>query len=144
MASLNHVAIVTGSNHGIGAATAERFASDGIAVLVTYLRGRVREEPATPERYQQNRMRSGDEVVQLYSRDVVSSVTTYEKNLRGFERIHLKPGETKSVTLTLTSEDLALWDRTMRFVVEPGAFKVMIGSGSEDIRLNGEFEILPQ
>ena len=89
-------------------------------------------------------MRAGDEVVQLYTRDVVSSVTTYEKNLRGFERIHLKPGETKSITLTLTSEDLGLWDRTMRFVVEPGTFKVMIGSGSEDIRLNGEFEILPK
>ena len=89
-------------------------------------------------------MRAGDEVVQLYTRDVVSSVTTYEKNLRGFERIHLTPGETKSITLTLTSEDLGLWDRTMRFVVEPGTFKVMIGAGSEDIRLNGEFEILPK
>lgn len=82
-------------------------------------------------------------MVQLYTRDVVSSVTTYEKNLRGFERIHLKPGETKSVTLTLTPDDLALWDRTMRFGVEPGTFKVMIGSGSEDIRLNGEFEVVP-
>jgi 3-oxoacyl-[acyl-carrier protein] reductase len=59
-----HVAIVTGANHGIGAATAERFAANGIAVVVTYLRSRVAEEPATPERYQQNRMRSGDEVVE--------------------------------------------------------------------------------
>lgn len=87
--------------------------------------------------------REGDEVTQLYTRDVVSSVTTYEKNLRGFERVHLKPGESKTVSFTLTPDDLALWDRSMHFVVEPGRFRVMIGSGSEDIRLNGEFEIVP-
>jgi len=58
----HHVAIVTGANHGIGAATAERLASAGAAVLITYLRGRVTDDPATPERYQQNRMRSGEEV----------------------------------------------------------------------------------
>ena len=71
----------------------------------------------------------------------MTSVTTYEKNLRGFERIHLRPGEMKTVTFILKPEDLALWDRQMRFVVEPGKFRVMIGSGSEDIRLTGEFEI---
>jgi len=85
--------------------------------------------------------REGDEVVQLYTHELVTSVTTYEKNLRGFERIHLKPSETKTVTFVLKPEDLALWDRQMHFVVEPGKFKVMIGSGSEDIRLTGEFEI---
>jgi beta-glucosidase len=88
--------------------------------------------------------REGDEVVQLYTRDLVSSVTTYEKNLRGFERVHLTPGESKNVTFTLTPDDLALWDRNMRFVVEPGMFRVMIGSSSEDIRLTGEFEIIRQ
>jgi beta-glucosidase len=87
--------------------------------------------------------REGDEVVQLYTRDVVSSVTTYEKNLRGFERVHLKPGEPRTLSFTLKPEDLALWDRSMRFVVEPGAFKVMVGSSSEDIRLTGEFDIIP-
>ena len=86
--------------------------------------------------------REGDEVAQLYTRDLVSSVTTYEKNLRGFERIHLKPGETKTVSFTLKPDDLALWDRSMRFVVEPGKFRVMIGSSSEDIRLTGEFSIV--
>jgi len=86
--------------------------------------------------------RAGDEVVQLYTRDVVSSVTTYEKNLRGFRRLHLQPGETQSVSFILSDRDLALWDREMRFVVEPGMFRVMIGSSSEDIRLKGEFEIL--
>jgi beta-glucosidase len=86
--------------------------------------------------------RAGDEVVQLYTRDLVSSVTTYEKNLRGFERVQLKPGEMKTVRFTLTPDDLALWDRSMHFVVEPGKFRVMIGSGSEDIRLSGEFEMV--
>jgi beta-glucosidase len=85
--------------------------------------------------------REGDEVVQLYTRDLVSSVTTYEKNLRGFERIRLLPSETKTVNFVLRPEDLALWDRSMRFVVEPGKFRVMIGSSSEDIRLHAEFEI---
>jgi beta-glucosidase len=85
--------------------------------------------------------REGDEVVQLYTRDLVSSVTTYEKNLRGFERVRLLPGETKTVSFVLKPEALALWDRSMHFVVEPGKFRVMIGSGSEDIRLHAEFEI---
>ena len=88
--------------------------------------------------------RAGDEVVQLYTRDLVSSVTTYEKNLRAFERIELQSGETKTVTFVLSKSDLALWDRNMRFVVEPGTFRVMIGSSSEDIRLKGEFEIVPR
>src|SRR5258708_17417840 len=86
--------------------------------------------------------RAGDEVVQLYTRDLVSSVTTYEKNLRGFERVHLKPGETNMLSFTLKPADLALWNRDMHFVVEPGKFRVMVGSGSEDIRLSGEFEIV--
>jgi 3-oxoacyl-[acyl-carrier protein] reductase len=63
MSSTQHVAIVTGANHGIGAATAERLAASGISVVVTYLRRRVTSDPATPERYQANRMKAGDEVV---------------------------------------------------------------------------------
>ncbi|HEX6719385.1 MAG TPA: glycoside hydrolase family 3 N-terminal domain-containing protein [Pyrinomonadaceae bacterium] len=88
--------------------------------------------------------REGTEIVQLYTRDLVSSVTTYEKNLRGFQRVSLKPGETKTVSFTLTPSDLSLWNREMKFVVEPGMFRVMVGSSSEDIRLQGEFEILPK
>jgi beta-glucosidase len=84
--------------------------------------------------------RAGDEIVQLYTRDMVSSVTTYEKNLRGFERVSLEPGEKKTVTFTLTPADLSLWDRSMHFVVEPGMFRVMVGASSEDIRLTGDFE----
>ena len=87
--------------------------------------------------------REGTEIVQLYTRDLVSSVTTYEKNLRGFQRVFLKQGETKTITFTLTPADLSLWDREMKFVVEPGMFRVMIGASSEDIRLKADFEILP-
>jgi beta-glucosidase len=86
-------------------------------------------------------LREGDEVAQLYTHQLVTSVTTYEKNLRGFDRIHLLPGETKTVTFRLTPEDLALWNQQMRIVVEPGKFKLMIGSSSEDIRLTGEFTV---
>jgi beta-glucosidase len=86
---------------------------------------------------------AGDEIVQLYVRDVVSTVTTYEKNLRGFERIHLEPGQTKRVHFTLEPEHLVLLDRQMQWVVEPGEFRVMVGASSEDIRLEGVFEIIP-
>jgi beta-glucosidase len=83
----------------------------------------------------------GDEVVQLYIRDVVSSVTTYDTQLRGFERIALNPGETKTVNFTLRPSDLELLDKNMKWVVEPGLFEVLIGSSSEDIRLKGSFEL---
>lgn len=86
--------------------------------------------------------RSGDEIAQLYVRDVVSSVTTYEMNLRGFERITLRPGESKTVTITLRPKDIELLDANMKWIVEPGMFHVMIGRSSRDIQLNGEFEIM--
>jgi beta-glucosidase len=62
--------------------------------------------------------RGGDEVVQLYTHEKVATVTTYEKNLRGFDRVQLKPVETKTVTFTLTPDDLSIWNRDMHFVVE--------------------------
>ncbi|TWV10557.1 beta-glucosidase [Bacteroidaceae bacterium HV4-6-C5C] len=85
--------------------------------------------------------RRGDEVVQLYLRDEISSVTTYTKVLRGFERITLEPGEEKKVTFILHSQDLAIWDKNMKFQTEPGIFRVMIGASSKDIKLEGQFVI---
>lgn len=87
---------------------------------------------------------AGDEVVQLYINDEVSSVISFVKELRGFERIHLMPGETKTIHFILTPSDLQLLNRNMKWVVEPGWFKVMIGSSSEDIRQEGRFEITSQ
>lgn len=85
----------------------------------------------------------GDEVVQLYLRDEISSVTTYTKVLRGFERISLETGEEQTVHFRLRPQDLGLWDKNMNFRVEPGSFKVMLGASSTDIRLHGQFEITP-
>jgi beta-glucosidase len=85
--------------------------------------------------------RAGDDVIQLYLKDEVSSVTTYEYDLRGFERVNLKPGEKKTVQFTLHPDDLALLDKNMNWTVEPGKFMVMIGSSSEDIKLKKEFEV---
>ena len=85
--------------------------------------------------------RAGDEVVQLYLRDDYSSVTTFEKVLRGFARVPLAPGETRTVHFTLTPGDLQLYDRDNHWTVEPGRFTVMIGASSEDIRLRGNFVV---
>lgn len=79
--------------------------------------------------------RAGDEIVQLYFRDMVSSVTTYEYQLRGFERVKLEAGESKTVHFTLKSEDFELLDRDMHWVTEPGEFEILVGANSEDIRL---------
>jgi beta-glucosidase len=74
--------------------------------------------------------RAGDEVVQLYLHDLVSSVTRPTKELRGFERVTLKPGETRTVTFVLGPAELSLIDRHMQRVVEPGRFDVMVGTSS--------------
>lgn len=77
--------------------------------------------------------RAGDEVVQLYIRDVAASVTRPIKELKGFQRVTLQPGETKRVEFTLGPNQLGFYDRMMKFVVEPGEFKVMVGPNSEDV-----------
>jgi beta-glucosidase len=86
--------------------------------------------------------RKGDEVVQLYVKDVLSSVITYESQLRGFERVTLNPNETKTVCFNLKPQDLELLDKEMNWTVEPGKFEVMIGQSSENIRLRDAFEMI--
>ena len=75
---------------------------------------------------------AGDEIVQMYIRDKVSSVTRPVKELKGFQRISLKPGETKTVKLEITPDTLAYHNLDMEYVVEPGEFEIMIGSSSRD------------
>lgn len=83
----------------------------------------------------------GAEAVQLYINDVISSTSKPVKELKGYEKIALEPGETKTVKFKLFPEDLSLFDRDMNFVVEPGVFRIMVGSSSMDIRLRGEFAV---
>lgn len=85
--------------------------------------------------------RDGDEVVQLYIKDVYSSTTTPEKTLKGFKRLNVKKGETKNVEFILTSDELSLWNREMKRVVEPGDFEVMVGGNSTDL-LKTNFKVL--
>ncbi len=83
----------------------------------------------------------GDEVVQLYIRDEVSSVTRPVEELRGFQRITLDPGETKTVNFKLGFAGLSFLNRDMHRVVEPGNFKIMIGSNSVDI-ISAELKVV--
>ncbi|MCM1991739.1 glycoside hydrolase family 3 N-terminal domain-containing protein [Oceanirhabdus seepicola] len=85
---------------------------------------------------------SGDEVVQLYLHDRESTITRAVKELYGFKRLSLEPGEVAKITFTVPMNILGFYDRNKEFVVEPGNMDVMIGTSSEDIRLKGEFEII--
>jgi beta-glucosidase len=82
--------------------------------------------------------RAGAEVVQLYLRDVLASVARPVMQLAGFQRVHLAPDEEREVVFHLTSDELRMLDGRMRWVVEPGTFRVMVGASSKDIRLRGE------
>jgi len=84
----------------------------------------------------------GTEVAQLYIRDEVSSVTTPIMALKGFSRINLKPGESGIVKFKIGPEHLSLWNREMKRVVEPGMFKIMVGSASDDIRLTDSLKVI--
>jgi beta-glucosidase len=86
--------------------------------------------------------RFGQEVVQLYIQDVVSSVSRPPLELRGFCKVGLEPARSKTVKFRLGPEELAIYNRWLERVVEPGEFKVLIGSSSEDIRLSGRFVVM--
>ena len=87
---------------------------------------------------------AGDEIVQLYIRDVLSSVTTYEKKLAGFERIHLERGESRRVEFVIRQDSLELLDKDFNNVVEPGDFRIMAGAASDDIRLSGTLKYISE
>ena len=84
----------------------------------------------------------GEEVVQLYVHDVLASVTRPVRELKGFKRIELAPGERRTLCFELPIVQLGFYDRNMAFVVEPGVTEVLIGSSAEDIRLRGTFEMI--
>jgi beta-glucosidase len=86
---------------------------------------------------------AGAEVAQLYVRELVSSVTTPGIALKGFSRVMLEPGESRTVHFHLGPDELALWNREMKRVVEAGEFKVMFGSSSSDIRLTDSLLVKP-
>jgi len=77
----------------------------------------------------------GDEIVQLYIRDKISSVTRPVKELKGFKRITLEPGQTKTVSFTIDKSKLAFWDINMNYTVEPGDFDIMVGGSSVDLQM---------
>lgn len=85
--------------------------------------------------------RDGTEVVQVYVSDVIASVVVPNRALKGFEKVVIPAGKTKTVEIDLQVEDLGLWNRSMQYVVEPGAFTVLVGSSSSDIRGNATFYV---
>ena len=85
--------------------------------------------------------RDGDEVVQLYITDVLSSVSRPVMELKGFQRVHLKAGETKNIGFAIAPEQLSMLDKKLQSVVEPGDFRIMIGSSSKDIRWKGKLTV---
>jgi beta-glucosidase len=84
----------------------------------------------------------GEEVIQLYIRDRVGAVVRPVKELKDFQKVGLKPGESKIIRFTIDREKLSFFNDKLKWMVEPGEFDLMIGSSSEDIRLRGEFELV--
>jgi beta-glucosidase len=86
--------------------------------------------------------RAGDEVAQLYVHEVKPAVKRPTRELRGFQRVSLAPGETRSLTFTLPAAKLAYWDEsTHAFVTRPGKFDILVGASSEDIRARSQITV---
>ena len=85
--------------------------------------------------------RAGSEVVQLYIRDKISTVVRPVKELKGFSRLWLEPGESSRVSFTLSPDELKMLDKHLDWIVEPGEFAILLGSSSVDIRLEGTLRI---
>ncbi|MFP4154034.1 MAG: glycoside hydrolase family 3 C-terminal domain-containing protein, partial [Alkalispirochaeta sp.] len=86
--------------------------------------------------------RDGDEVVQLYIRDEEYTITRPVKELKGFARVSIPAGETRRVTFDLSTDQLGFHGKDLNYIIEPGTFRIMVGSGSEDIRLTDTIEIV--
>ncbi|KAI1369789.1 glycoside hydrolase family 3 protein [Xylaria arbuscula] len=86
--------------------------------------------------------RDGAEVVQLYVKDVISSVVVPNKELKGFSKVNIKAGATETVSIELKVEALGLWDLSMKYVVEPGAFTIAVGHSSDDLRANATLTVV--
>jgi beta-glucosidase len=85
--------------------------------------------------------RAGDEVVQLYIRDMLATVARPVLELKGFQRIHLEPGQSKEVVFSITPTLLQMLNKDLQWVVEPGEFRIMIGASSRDLRLKTTLEV---
>jgi beta-glucosidase len=84
----------------------------------------------------------GDEVVQLYIRDPQASVTRPVKELKGFKRVTLEPGQTKTITFDLFTNQSGFYNREMAYVIEPGTIEIMAGTSSEDLPLRTTIELI--
>jgi beta-glucosidase len=85
---------------------------------------------------------AGEEIVQLYIRDMVGSIARPVKDLKDFKKIALNAGESKTIEFTIDKEKLSFYNSQLNWVAEPGDFQVMIGASSEDIRLKENFELI--
>jgi len=88
-----------------------------------------------------NSTRDGTEVIQLYVRDLITSITVPNLMLKGFSKVPIRAGETATVQIPLEIKDLGLWDISMRYVVEPGDFMIFVGSSSADLRSNATLTV---